>query len=573
MKLKDYGIPGLKYFDADSRGVPKADRTRNYVTWDQDVLDRSKMLERDGVTLGANKGPTAALPGLLDDVGKGSRAASRLPEHLVPLTDDKLEFALPSTKYLVKKIREKAPDAELGLSLSENQVGKSNYLTLTHPNKRNIEIRLSDHATGPNRAFESAAQFSDYVPEGGKPKFGQISRESFDKRIDEVLSYYDDGIELGANKSPTAALPGLLDDTASRMQRAQDMGFDTDTTYYHGTTHDFDQFGGTTGNVGGYFGAGHYATTSPIDASKNYAGVGPDLTGRIESRAERIAQEVMDDRGVSEEVANRYGRIVATRELKGQHEGAVLPLVARGKTADITGDNQTFLEYNYGGDFDEHLKDARADLGAKASDDEVLDRAYEYQDDYMMSNEPTGELADFIQGLRNQEQYYDFDADEVIGKINELAIDGGMTAMELDDLLRKSDSVMYAGSMDTGDLVGNEIIRNAFNEAGFENIVMDASVAFPHMKNIPMGTKHIITSNPANLRSRFAKFDPAKADSADLLAANPATAALPGLLQDRSGNIDQRGLLRRPPRNQNSFPMRSLLGQRVYTATMPDGSI
>ena len=368
-----------------------------------------------------------------------------------------------------------------------------------------------------------------------------------------------DGVTLGANKSPTAALPGLLDDTASRMQRARDMGFDTDTTYYHGTTHDFDQFGGTTGNVGGHFGAGHYATDNPIDASKNYAGVGPDLTGRIENRAERIAQEVMDDRGVSEEVANRYGRIVATRELKGQHEGAVLPLVARGKTADITGDNQTFLEYNYGGDFNEHLKDARADLGAKASDDEVLDRAYEYQDDYMMSNEPTGELADFIQGLRNQEQYYNFDADEVIGKINERAIDGGMTAMELDDLLRKSDSVMYAESMDTGDLVGNEIIRNAFNEAGFENIVMDASVAFPHMKNIPMGTKHIITSNPANLRSRFAKFDPAKADSADLLAANPVTAALPGLLEQQymedSERLlrDSQGLLGATQRRQNQL--------------------
>ena len=40
-------------------------RTRNYVTWDQDVLNRSKMLERDGVTLGANKAPTAAVPGLL----------------------------------------------------------------------------------------------------------------------------------------------------------------------------------------------------------------------------------------------------------------------------------------------------------------------------------------------------------------------------------------------------------------------------------------------------------------------------------------------------------------------------
>lgn len=131
--LRDIGIPGLKYFDQDSRllgdtigqtlvvrgkeidsddltgsfaanrllesnmdfdaakriarGMGQDDvvkvlddwattpnkvsikdkRTRNYVTWDQDVLDRSKMLERDGVTLGANKGPTAALPGLLQD--------------------------------------------------------------------------------------------------------------------------------------------------------------------------------------------------------------------------------------------------------------------------------------------------------------------------------------------------------------------------------------------------------------------------------------------------------------------------------------------------------------------------
>ena len=65
--LRKAGIPGLKYFDQGSRGVSKADRTRNYVTWDQDVLDRSKMLERDGVTLGANKAPTAALPSLLQD--------------------------------------------------------------------------------------------------------------------------------------------------------------------------------------------------------------------------------------------------------------------------------------------------------------------------------------------------------------------------------------------------------------------------------------------------------------------------------------------------------------------------
>ena len=66
--LRKAGIPGLKYFDQGSRAGGEG--TRNYVTWDQDVLDRSKMLERDGVTLGANKGPTAALPGLLMKSGE-----------------------------------------------------------------------------------------------------------------------------------------------------------------------------------------------------------------------------------------------------------------------------------------------------------------------------------------------------------------------------------------------------------------------------------------------------------------------------------------------------------------------
>jgi GNAT superfamily N-acetyltransferase len=103
--LAKAGIPGLKYYDGMSRGrygvqlkykgkdytdepaefatKQQADDylkesvskgfeaehvdigSRNYVTWDQDVLDRTKMLERDGVTLGANKSPTAATAGLL----------------------------------------------------------------------------------------------------------------------------------------------------------------------------------------------------------------------------------------------------------------------------------------------------------------------------------------------------------------------------------------------------------------------------------------------------------------------------------------------------------------------------
>ena len=48
--LREAGIPGVKYLDQGSRGA--GDGTRNYSIWDQDVLDRTKMLERDGEILG-----------------------------------------------------------------------------------------------------------------------------------------------------------------------------------------------------------------------------------------------------------------------------------------------------------------------------------------------------------------------------------------------------------------------------------------------------------------------------------------------------------------------------------------
>lgn len=51
------GIPGLKYYDGMSRNAGEG--TRNYVTWDQDVLDRMKLLERNGETFAMGGSPEA----------------------------------------------------------------------------------------------------------------------------------------------------------------------------------------------------------------------------------------------------------------------------------------------------------------------------------------------------------------------------------------------------------------------------------------------------------------------------------------------------------------------------------
>jgi len=57
--LGNAGIPGLQYYDGMSRNAGEG--TRNYVTWDQGVLDRMKLLERNGedMTLAMGGSPEA----------------------------------------------------------------------------------------------------------------------------------------------------------------------------------------------------------------------------------------------------------------------------------------------------------------------------------------------------------------------------------------------------------------------------------------------------------------------------------------------------------------------------------
>ena len=70
----------------------------------------------------------------------------------------------------------------------------------------------------------------------------------------------------------------LAMDYASRMQRAKDMGFDTDTTYYHGTGADFDSFREGYGGV--------YFSDSPSYADR-YTGSVDQLAPRSDTEAGR----------------------------------------------------------------------------------------------------------------------------------------------------------------------------------------------------------------------------------------------------------------------------------------------
>jgi len=275
----------------------KDKRTRNYVTWDQDVLNRSKMLERDGVTLGANKGPTAALPGLLSDAGKGSGAAHARPLNPTRRTlkgindspDDiqppKENFSAvenvynlyfynqnipPKTAEKIKAVIQKhtatndlntAEQAMLGPALDEvkalQNAAKNKARKPRWPSKidlttidgvasalkqklgggaisgkpwnsryfdvgENSRLRISDHLAATRRSANNSGEV--IVSYGNKGINFDVGDNSLtipynDKRLSnrdglqELIDLVEgsDAIELGANKGPTAALPGLLE--------------------------------------------------------------------------------------------------------------------------------------------------------------------------------------------------------------------------------------------------------------------------------------------------------------------------------------------------------------------------
>lgn len=306
---------------------------------------------------------------------------------------------------------------------------------------------------------------------------------------------------------------GLL----GRLGRASDQGFDNDQTWYHGSTHDIEQMRPDLLNPESHFGKGYYLTTSPADASKNYAGMGPDLTQRIQTRAEQIANDLdvdYDDPKALEQ---------ATEELKGQSDGVIYPVITRSqKTFDISSDGDTFLDYKLPDlDPEDYLDEADGDI----------DLARELASDDSFNYEPEGDLVEFINSIANDPRIEGDDAQKLVAAIQETAIeDGGIKGTDLDRIMRKTE--FFATDYDTGQMVNNEVYRQALESAGFDSVVHDGDIFLnvSFNKNIEPGTKHKIVFAPENIRSINAEFDPQKTNSPNLLASPAATTLGAGLL-------------------------------------------
>jgi hypothetical protein len=263
---------------------------------------------------------------------------------------------------------------------------------------------------------------------------------------------------------------------------------------YHGTTADFRSFDSNKANPEADFGAGFYFSNNPADVESNYAGIGPDLEGKIETEASQVggsygfdadATAQVDDwlqaHGVTGKPTDTQigeaARALATEKFV-QHEGETIPVFLK-------------LEHPavFGGKDETHLTDET-----------------EFNEDGDAVNEK-GTLFDFMSAVRDEaSRYNDGEAEDVLTSVFEQG--DGVTLREAVDLLRKDESFSYYTD-DHGRLVAGEIVRAALARMGFDGII-DRTVdqkfgshrrVGKQMEGVDEGTVHVIAFSPYQIKS------------------------------------------------------------------------
>ena len=282
---------------------------------------------------------------------------------------------------------------------------------------------------------------------------------------------------------------------------------------YHGSTHDIESFSDERGNPENDLGIGFYFTNDTGDAAANYAGEGPDLTSRIEQRAEQIEAE--------EEIGMDDARERARKELSGAAPNIVPAYLSFQNPVVIGKENETVfemeMEYETEPFMDEALEEVREE---NTEDGELLIEEEELQElasdlarekaienDYV---DEGGTLIDLFEGIRAASyEFNEVDVEKIISDINEAAGYESIGAEQVIEVIKASEGAMYAEYGDYGQLASGELIRRSFEEAGFDGIIDNTvndkfgtgSGRAQPMEGMDYDTAHYIAFKPNQIKS------------------------------------------------------------------------
>jgi hypothetical protein len=239
----------------------------------------------------------------------------------------------------------------------------------------------------------------------------------------------------------------------------------TEYLAFHGTVTNFSEFSKEKASPESDLGAGIYFSSDQYDVETNYAtSEGADLTNKIARRAEQIEQE--------KDISYEEAKEEATQEIAPERPGMIKAKLKIKNPVEVGGEKETFFDFTE--EFDEETE--------------------EY-------GEAEGKLVDFIEKFRlASERYHDVESIEnTISEIYQAAMDwGGISASDLIGIIKKSEGAMYATD-ENGNIVVNEIIREAFEMMGHDSII-DYTVAekFENM-DIPKDTIHYVMFNAKDI--------------------------------------------------------------------------
>lgn len=275
---------------------------------------------------------------------------------------------------------------------------------------------------------------------------------------------------------------------------------------FHGTTHDFEAFDASVGGQkGGQFGAVNYFTSSEADATGNYGADGPDLTNRIEMRAEQLIDELegSTDQDVVEEGVIAAANARARAEIVGG-EPRLLEVYVRTEKPFIVGsDDSPFLEFT---DF-EALEEQAIIRVSEEHDidvDDVRDNIDDYQDEidvarWEIEAEEGNALTEAVMQVAAR---YDLDAQQILSDLAEIANEGAQHSV-FEETLREAESLMYADDPETGDMIGYHVLGEIIEALGFDSIILkNADDRFSSM-DMDEGTAHVhvFDSHNTNIKS------------------------------------------------------------------------
>ena len=240
-----------------------------------------------------------------------------------------------------------------------------------------------------------------------------------------------------------------------------------------------------------------------MDASKNYATKeSPDLLNKAATKA-------------GEGKSNQWIEDFA------DNEGVIYPVyVRKGNQLDLTSDG--YDDINFSGIFD-----AEGNLIKESENADTVYRSL----------------------LNSRDEFYDVNPQSIVGN---LEMYDDLSARWFDDTIRSSEDLMYATN-DAGDLVSNEIVRRVYDDLGYDSVKINANETFEPLMLRVGDSNHTMVFNPANIRSKFAVFDPKKLGvgagsvmSADLLAneinqaqSNDKSLSKYGMLTPKKGSVLQ----------------------------------